>query len=344
MIEQPTAPIPGPMTAGAELGEGRYTLVRLLGTGGMASVWSATDARLHREVAVKIISDTLALDPEFVARFDREARIVAGLSHPHVVQVYDYGAEGARPYLVMEYVSGGTLSAQLKAGRADWNSVTLAREILDALTYIHAAGVLHRDLKPANVLLGLDGRARLTDFGIAHLADATHFTSVGQVLGTQQYLAPEILAGGPATVSTDLYSCGVLLAECAGPAALVEPLRTLIAALTDPVAARRPPSAAAALAMITGPAELPPTVRMSAPTRPMTVTTAVHPGGETGRPRRPAPRTLALVLVGMAVVLAVALTVARGGGGPGPLEVPAPGGSVAHQLDQLDDAVDHARR
>src|SRR4051812_11095106 len=165
----------GPVVVGARLGE-RYTLTRLIGTGGMASVWAAHDPRLDREVAVKVISDTLALDSTFVDRFAREARISAALSHPHVVGAFDYGNPGGRPYLVMEYVAGGTLSSRLKEGRTDWDPVPLARELLDALAHIHTAGILHRDLKPANVLFGTDGRARLTDFGIANLADGTRLT------------------------------------------------------------------------------------------------------------------------------------------------------------------------
>lgn len=348
----------GPLAAGAQFGEGgRYTLNRLLGTGGMASVWSATDARLHRGVAIKIISETLALDPEFVARFDREARIVAGISHPHVVQVYDYDARGARPYLVMEYVSGGTLSARMKAGRADWNPVTLARELLDALAHIHAAGVLHRDLKPANVLLTGDGRARLTDFGIAHLADATRLTSTGLLLGTQKYLDPELLGGGPATARSDLYSCGILLAECAGPEA-PEPLTRLIAAMTEPVAARRPESATAALALLTtsGTSGTVPTRPVPTPseppataTRALTMAAAVPPtaaSSASGPVRRAVPggRRPALILAGVLGVLAIGGAIVAGDGGTDPLVVPPPGGSVAKQLDQLDDAVDRARR
>ena len=263
MTDAGAAPIDaGTLKAGVQIGE-RYTLTRLIGTGGMASVWAAQDPRLDREVAIKIISDTLALDPTFVDRFAREAKIAAALSHPHVVGVFDYGSHGGRPYLVMEYVPGGTLSSRLKEGRFDWDAKTLARELLDALGYIHAAGILHRDLKPANVLIGADGRARLTDFGIAHLADATKLTSTGFIVGTEKYISPEVRRGAAASVGSDLYGLGVLLRECATASAPGE-VTELTDRLTDPDPSRRPPSAAAALALLDGTAaHLPPTAPMA---------------------------------------------------------------------------------
>uniref|UniRef100_UPI0017CEC8FF serine/threonine-protein kinase n=1 Tax=Sporichthya sp. TaxID=65475 RepID=UPI0017CEC8FF len=285
----------GPVLVGAQLGE-RYTLTRLIGTGGMASVWAAQDPRLDREVAIKIISDTLALDPTFVERFEREARIAAALSHPHVVGVFDYGTHGGRPYLVMECVPGGTLSSRLKEDRVDWDPVTITRELLDALGHIHAAGILHRDLKPANVLIGADGRARLTDFGIAHLADATKLTSTGFIVGTEKYLAPEVRRGAAATVASDLYALGVLLRECAtahAPGGLTE----LTDRLTDPDPDRRPASAASALALLVGTAaHLQPTAPMpiapdpEAATRAMTAATLIDAPAAAAAPRRRFPR------------------------------------------------------
>ncbi|MGQ0630298.1 MAG: serine/threonine-protein kinase [Sporichthyaceae bacterium] len=355
------APAPlGPLVANARVGEdGRYTLIRLLGIGGMASVWSARDSRLHREVAIKVISDTLALDPEFLARFTREARIVAALTHPHVVAVFDYSTACDRPYLVMEYVAGGTLSARLKDGRRDWDPLVLAGELLDALAYIHAAGVLHRDLKPANVLIGADGRARLTDFGIAHMSDGTQLTSTGLVVGTEKYLAPELRSGAAATVASDLYSCGVLLRECIdsdAPSALL----SLIAALTHSDPAARPASAADARALLDVTAGDLPTQAMTvqamtvqAPTEPIAVaartapTTSAAPTAQMAAPTRssrPGRRTLALLGAGLAVVtvLVIGLLLA-GDDGAEPLRVPAPGGSLSEQLDRLDEAIDNAR-
>ncbi len=152
------------LVAGRRLG-GRYLLLRPLGLGGMAAVWLATDERLGRPVAIKVLSDTVAGDEEFLQRFSREARVAAGLQHPHLVQIYDFDA-GERPYLVMEYIEGGTLAERF-ADREPPAAERLARELLGALRHIHSNGVLHRDVKPHNVLIDAGGHARLTDFGIA---------------------------------------------------------------------------------------------------------------------------------------------------------------------------------
>jgi serine/threonine-protein kinase len=136
---------------GALLG-GRYRLERVLGTGGMATVWLARDERLGRPVAAKILSDTLAADPTYLRRFRREVRLAAGLSHPNLVTVYDFGGEGERPYLAMEYVEGGSLADRISAGTARaLDPSRLARELLGALDHIHGAGIVHRDIKPGNV-------------------------------------------------------------------------------------------------------------------------------------------------------------------------------------------------
>jgi eukaryotic-like serine/threonine-protein kinase len=239
----------GPIAAGATLRDGRYRLQRLLGAGGMATVWLAEDESLARPVAVKVMADTLAADRDWVRRFEREARAAASLSHPNVVQVFDYGTEAGRPFLVMQYVAGGTLQSRDGDGARDLDVERLARDLLDAIAHIHAAGLVHRDIKPANVLLDEDGRPRITDFGIAQPRDATSLTRTGTVLGTAAYLAPEVLAGAPATPRSDLYSCGTLLAQAARadePAAVTK----LIGALTAHDPARRPLSARAALGML----------------------------------------------------------------------------------------------
>ncbi|HUR76238.1 MAG TPA: serine/threonine-protein kinase [Sporichthya sp.] len=347
----------GPVLVGATLGE-RYTLTRLIGTGGMASVWAAQDPRLDREVAIKIISDTLALDPTFVDRFQREAKIAAALSHPHVVGVFDYGTHGGRPYLVMEYVPGGTLSSRIKERRFDWDPTTLARELLDALGYIHAAGILHRDLKPANVLIGTDGRARLTDFGIAHLADATKLTSTGFIVGTEKYISPEVRRGAIPTITSDLYGLGVLLRECATAKAPAE-VTELTDRLTDPDPARRPPSAGAALALLNGAAsQLPPTAPMATtpdpdtPTMAMAAPTSIAepidaPVDAQGpaAPQRRFPRWApgALAAAAVASLLLVLALANSGGGANEPLKTPPAGGTLTQQLDQLDSSIDRAR-
>jgi tetratricopeptide (TPR) repeat protein len=202
---------------GVRLREGRYQLVRVLGTGGMATVWEAEDTRLGRSVAVKVLSDVFAHDDEYLARFRREARLAAGLSHPGLVNVFDFEATADRPYLVMELIDGGTLAERLRE-EEPLDTDDLAGDLLDALAFIHRAGIIHRDVKPANVLLRSDGQACLTDFGVADPQDATSITQTGQIPGTKDYMAPELLEGEPASELTDLYSCGVVLREAIGQA------------------------------------------------------------------------------------------------------------------------------
>jgi serine/threonine protein kinase len=257
------------LVAGATLCDDRYRLDGVIGRGGMAIVWRATDLQLEREVAIKVISDVLAGDPRFVARFEREARLAAGLSHPNLVKVFDFSIEEERPFLIMELVGGGTL-AEARGRRLDVAS--LARELLDAVAHIHGAGIIHRDIKPANVLLAADGSPRLTDFGIARGEETTGLTQTGQVLGTLRYIAPEVAAGEPATVRSDLYSLGVLLGELTGDRS--EPLSRLLARMTDRDPARRPASAGEALA------ELDPTRMLGTEPEPEGPT-APLPGGQT---------------------------------------------------------------
>ncbi len=200
-----------------ELWDDRYRLERRLGAGGMASVWLGRDERLRRDVAVKVLSDVLAEDEEYLQRFQREARVAAGLSHANLVTIFDSAVANGRPYLVMEFVSGGTV-AQRAAGQGLTAAEVerLAEEMLAALGHIHEGGVIHRDLKPANVLIDDRDRFRLTDFGIAQPGDATSLTQTGQLIGTFKYMAPEVRAGERATVRSDLYSLGVLLRDCGG--------------------------------------------------------------------------------------------------------------------------------
>ena len=251
---------------GLVLGDGRYRLDQLIGSGGMATVWRATDRRLSRVVAVKLISEALADDPTYAERFAREARTAAGLSHPNLVQVYDYGADERHPFLVMEYVDGGTLAERLERGPVRGvEAVAVAGDLLAALACIHSAGILHRDVKPANVLLSSDGRARITDFGIAHPEDSTRLTQTGHLVGTLRYLAPEVIDGQPASRQSDLYALGVVLRDLAGgePDATTD---ALVARLTDGAPDRRPASAEAARELLGRTAAAPePTERLVAP-------------------------------------------------------------------------------
>jgi tetratricopeptide (TPR) repeat protein len=181
----------------------------------MAAVWLGHDEVLDRPVAVKVLSDTIAGDPGFVARFRREAQTAAGLSHPNLVGVYDFSEEGERPYLVMQFVPGENLAERLERGEGV-DCDKLAREMLEALAHIHQVGILHRDIKPANIIIEPDGTAKLIDFGIALPRDATALTSTGLILGTERYAAPEVMEGESATERSDLYSLGVVLRACEG--------------------------------------------------------------------------------------------------------------------------------
>jgi serine/threonine protein kinase len=234
-----------PSTIGqGELLKDRYRLERTLGHGGMAAVWLGHDEVLDRPVAVKVLSDTIATDPGFVARFRREARTAAGLSHPNLVGVYDYSEEGERPYLVMQFVPGEDLASRLKRGDGV-DCDKLARELLEALAHIHQVGILHRDITPANIIIEPDGTTKLIDFGIALPADATALTNPGLILGTERYAAPEVMEGHSATERSDLYSAGVVLRACEGDCSRV--LHALIEWMASKEPGARPVSARQAL-------------------------------------------------------------------------------------------------
>src|SRR3954469_18275857 len=188
---------------------GRYRLDTQLGSGGMAEVWLATDRELGRRVALKLLGPNADR-----ARFDREARAAAALAHPNICQLYDYGetADG-RPFMVLEYLSGGTLERRLVPGQALPNdeAARIANELAHGLAHAHARGLVHRDLKPANVLFDGEGRAKIADFGIARMGQSGTLTEAGPVLGTAAYISPEQAAGEPATPASDVYSLGVIL-------------------------------------------------------------------------------------------------------------------------------------
>jgi len=304
--------VPGRIGIG-ELLKDRYRLERTLGRGGMAAVWLGHDEVLERQVAVKVLSDTIAGDPDFVTRFRREAHTAAGLSHPNLVDVYDFSEEGERPYLVMQFVPGENLAERLERGR-DVDCERLARELLAALAHIHAAGILHRDVKPANVIIEPGGTAKLIDFGIALPRDATALTSTGLVLGTERYAAPEVMEGRPASERSDLYSCGVVLRGCADGAS--PDLRLLIEWLASRNPDERPSSARAALARLErgNPTPEPPTQAFE-PTFERTPPPPSAPPPERQAPRRgrwAAATALAVFVVAVVAISAVAL-----GGGDG---------------------------
>ena len=187
---------------------GRYRLEERLGAGGMSEVWAAEDTELGRRVAIKL----LGRDAD-AARFNREARAVAALAHPNICQLYDFGEEGGRPFMVLEYLGGGTLEDRLVAGEPypDAETRRIAGELAGALAHAHSRGLVHRDLKPANVLFDDEGRAKIADFGIARLSGAGTLTEAGTLLGTAAYISPEQATGRQATPASDVYSFGVIL-------------------------------------------------------------------------------------------------------------------------------------
>jgi eukaryotic-like serine/threonine-protein kinase len=196
----------------ARLGD-NLELLEPVGRGGMGSVWRARHLRLGRDVAVKFLAEELLGQDDFALRFEREAQALARLSHPGIVAVHDFGREGERAYIVMEYVPGRPLSALLPLPPARAREVAL--QVLDALGYAHARGLVHRDVKPDNILVGDDGRVKVSDFGLARLAGPldTTVTTAGRVLGTPAYMAPEALAGAAPDARMDLFSLGVVLHE-----------------------------------------------------------------------------------------------------------------------------------
>ena len=189
--------------------DGRYRVLRELGRGAMSSVVLAEDLELTRRVAVKLLAPTA--DRE---RFEREARAVAALSHPNIAALYDYGRTDERPYMVLEYLPGGSLEDRLRdrsGALPDAGTRTVARQVAAGLAHAHARGLVHRDLKPANILFDAEGRAKLVDFGIARVLDSQTLTEAGTVLGTASTISPEQAAGEPAGPASDVYSFGVIL-------------------------------------------------------------------------------------------------------------------------------------
>ncbi|MET1051949.1 MAG: protein kinase [Mycetocola sp.] len=257
-------------TAGVTFG-GRYELESRIAIGGMGEVWKATDLVIGRTVAIKILKDEYLGDPNFLERFRSEARHAALVNHEGIANVFDYGEEDGSAFLVMELVPGEALSTMLER-----EHVLPTDKVLDitaqtalALQAAHAAGLVHRDIKPGNLLITPDGRVKITDFGIARIADQVPLTATGQVMGTVQYLSPEQASGHAASPTTDIYSLGIVAYEClagkrpftgesqvaialaqinetppALPVTVPEPVRNLVLSMIAKNPADRPASAA----------------------------------------------------------------------------------------------------
>ena len=196
--------------------DGRYEVRSLIAKGGMATVYEATDLRLDRTVALKIMHPHLAHDQAFVARFEREAKSAARLTHSHVVAVYDQGADGDTVYLAMELVRGRTLRDILRqyGPLTPEQAMVFLDPVLEALAAAHAAGFVHRDIKPENVLVSDDGRVKVADFGLARaLSAGAQSMTQGMIIGTVAYLSPEQVEKGDADGRSDLYAAGILLFE-----------------------------------------------------------------------------------------------------------------------------------
>jgi eukaryotic-like serine/threonine-protein kinase len=220
---------------------GRYRLIAPIGTGASAQVFLADDVRLRRRVAVKVLHAALAEDDAFLRRFRAEAQAAAALNHPNIVAVYDWGDDDGAPYIVTEYLSGGSLRALLDRGvrLTPSQALVVGLETTRALDYAHRRGFVHRDIKPANLLLGEDGRLRIADFGLARaLAEAAWTEPQGAVLGTARYSSPEQAQGQPVDGKADVYSLGLLLIECVTgtvPFAADTTIATLMARVGKPV-------------------------------------------------------------------------------------------------------------
>ncbi len=257
-------------TTGLTFG-GRYELLSRIAIGGMGEVWQATDLVIGRQVAIKILKDEYLGDPGFLERFRAEARHAALVNHEGIANVFDYGEEEGSAYLVMELVPGEALSTVLEREHVlpTDKVLDIVAQTASALHAAHAAGLVHRDIKPGNLLITPDGRVKITDFGIARIADQVPLTATGQVMGTVQYLSPEQASGHPASPTTDIYSLGIVAYEAlAGrrpftgesqvaiamaqineappelPLTISEPVRNLVFACIAKNPADRPPSSA----------------------------------------------------------------------------------------------------
>ena len=217
----------------------RYRLLEPVASGGMGQVWAATDEVLERKIALKVTHPQALEQPAVTERFKAEAKYAAQLSHPNIIEVFDFGVHDGLTYLVMEFIEGPTLAELLAAeGTLAGDRVrTILLQLAGALARVHENGIIHRDLKPANVIISPDGYAKLMDFGIAKDVDSQTHTLQGEVLGTTHYISPEQALGQVVTTQSDLYSLGVLgheLLSGTKPFDRGTPIATALAHVADP--------------------------------------------------------------------------------------------------------------
>ncbi|NLL51454.1 MAG: Stk1 family PASTA domain-containing Ser/Thr kinase [Peptococcaceae bacterium] len=194
---------------------GRYEIEDRIGAGGMAIVYRAKDTLLNRTVAIKVLREQLASDEGFIRRFRREAQAAASLSHQNIVSIFDVGKDGQEDYIVMEYVLGSTLKDIIRqeAPMSPQKALMIVRQIAEALAHAHANHIIHRDIKPQNILITLDGRVKVTDFGIARAVSSATLTHTGDIVGSVHYLSPEQAKGSQISEQSDIYSLGIILYE-----------------------------------------------------------------------------------------------------------------------------------
>jgi len=342
---------------------GPYRVIERIGKGGMATVYKGYQPALDRHVALKVLPETLATDPDFRQRFEQEARAIARLRHPSILAVHDYGSEGGIAYIVTDLIEGGTLADRLGHPLPVGEVAEALAPIASALDYAHTRGVLHRDVKPSNILLTPDGTAVLSDFGLAKMLEAEgHLAKASAILGTPQYMAPEQCEGAPPTPAADVYSLAVVAYEmltgrppyvAETPAAII--LAQIQGHLPPPRQLNPELSAAVEAVLLKGLAR-DPADRYSTC---MALTQALAQAGRVepapavapgpARPgRRPARPALAAGLVAMALIVAVVAVVAGAGllsrtavsgrPSPSPVATPTPAASPIPQPPQRAEA------
>jgi serine/threonine-protein kinase len=218
---------------------GQYELIEIVGSGGMATVYLATQESIGREVAVKVLPRIFTHDATFIERFTREVQVIARMQHPHILPVHDFGENEGQPYIVMAYLDGGTLSDHIDEGPMPLaDTRRTVRQVCDALDYAHGQGIIHRDLKPSNVLLDRQGNAYLADFGIAKVTESTAQLTGSGMVGTPAYMAPEMAQPGGVTALVDVYALGVTVYQMLAGRAPYEadtPMGILLAHVSSPI-------------------------------------------------------------------------------------------------------------